>query len=82
MLILKKPASDLGLNAKEAQEIMMAFKDFVDTREEQDYDGDTSFKDMLGISRELSVEIETFDGVEYQIIDVWRDAAENAGKNS
>lgn len=72
MLILKKPASDLGLNAKEAQKVTMAFEDFIDTREEQDYDGDTSFKDMLGINRELSVEIETFDGVEYEIIDVWR----------
>ena len=81
MLMLKKPASNLGLNAKEAQKIMMAFEDFIDTREENKYDGETLFTQVLGIDNDLVVEIETIDGEEYQITDVWRYAAENAGKN-
>ncbi|HKM30207.1 MAG TPA: hypothetical protein VJZ51_05585 [Bacilli bacterium] len=81
MLMLKKPASNLGLNAKEAQKIMMAFEDFIDTREENKYDGETLFTETLGIDLELAIELETVDGVEYEITDVWRLAAENAGKN-
>ena len=72
MLMLKKPASNLGLNAKEAQKIMMAFEDFIDTREENKYDGETLFTETLGIDLELAIELETVDGVEYEITDVWR----------
>ena len=81
MRILKKPASNLGLNAKEAQKIMMVFDDYMNRREGQAHRDETLFTQVLGIDNDLVVEIETIDGEEYQIIDVWRLAAENAGKN-
>ena len=72
MLMLKKPASDLGLNAKEAQKIMVAFDEFMNIREGQAHDDETLFTQLLGVDDKLAVEIETIDGVEYEIIDVWR----------
>ncbi|HKM30144.1 MAG TPA: hypothetical protein VJZ51_05265 [Bacilli bacterium] len=72
MLILKQPASDLGLNAKEAQNIMMVFEGFINTREAHKYDGETLFTETLGVNSEMAIELETIDGVEYQITDVWR----------